>query len=180
VRAMSSITKTIQKFEPFVLGYCKCGCGEQIKINNPKKKKLIFFVNHHNSKGENHPMWNGGKRKDGYGYVLIWKPDHYFASVLGYVKEHRLVYEKHHKCCLLKWGHIHHINGVKDDNRIENIVLLSNAQHRKLHGKIDMSGRYCLLCNSTKTFFKKDKQYFVWYKFQGGFICANCYNKSRL
>ena len=177
---MSNIIRSIKRFEPFVLGFCKCGCGIEIKINNKRKNKLVFFINHHNSKGSNHPMWNGGKRKDGYGYILVWKPNHHHASMLGYVKEHRLVYEEYYKCCLLKWGHIHHINEIKDDNRIENLILLSNSQHRKLHGKIDMTDRICLLCKSTKTFFKINKKYFVWYKFQHGFVCANCYNKNRV
>ena len=55
-------------------------------------------------KGSNNPNWKGGRKIDSNGYVLIWKPDHPFADVKGYVLEHRLVVEEHLKCILLPLG----------------------------------------------------------------------------
>ena len=36
-------------------------------------------------------------------------------------KLHRLIYENHHKCCLLSNADIHHIDGDKLNNSIENL-----------------------------------------------------------
>jgi len=77
--------------------------------------------------GEKHPNWKGGRRKVR-GYVLILIPDHQRANK-GYVFEHIVVWEKAHGKPVPKNHHIHHLNGVRDDNRPENLVVVSKFKH---------------------------------------------------
>jgi hypothetical protein len=47
--------------------------------------------------------------------------------------EHRLVLERALGRLLGADEHVHHINGVKDDNRPENLVALTKSAHHRLH-----------------------------------------------
>jgi hypothetical protein len=79
--------------------------------------------------------WQGGRTIDKDGYVCIYSPNHPFARG-KYVREHRLVMEKHIGRYLLPSERVHHINGIKTDNRLCNLKLLtSESEHQKLHYK---------------------------------------------
>ena len=84
-------------------------------------------------KGNKSHFWKGGKTKSSGGYTLIYKPSHHSCKKNKYVAEHRLVMEKFLKRPLTKIEHIHHKNGIKSDNRIENLELLTISQHAKKH-----------------------------------------------
>lgn len=77
--------------------------------------------------------WKGGRYKDGYGYItLTISPDDTFypmANKAHNIPEHRYVMAKHLNRCLLRSEAVHHINGIKDDNRIENLQLVSPSDH---------------------------------------------------
>lgn len=81
--------------------------------------------------GESHPMWNDGKQINN-GYIEIKCENHPFATRHGYVREHRLVMEKHLNRFLRSEEVVHHKNGIKDDNRVDNLELFTNhSEHMK-------------------------------------------------
>ena len=87
--------------------------------------------------GNKHPNWKGGKFIGPGGYIFIHMPNHPSCNNHRYVREHRLVIEKHLGRFLKPKEIVHHINGIKTDNRIENIRLLSNiSEHRKIHCRL--------------------------------------------
>lgn len=90
--------------------------------------------------GSKHPGWKGGRHRENRdGYIRVYAPDHPNAvratnGVGGYVLEHRLVMEKHLGRLLHKDEDVNHINGVKDDNRVENLRVVSHYAHYEEHG----------------------------------------------
>lgn len=85
-------------------------------------------------RGEKHYNYKG-KINHNLGYILIKKPDHIYADKThGYVLEHRLVMEKRVGRTLNPTEDVHHINEIKNDNRIENLHLFkSRSAHSYYH-----------------------------------------------
>ena len=79
------------------------------------------------NRGANAPNWKGGRFVDDFGYVQIRMPDHprvkAFFGESGYMREHVVVMEQHLGRYLRKDESVHHINGQRADNRIENLQL---------------------------------------------------------
>lgn len=99
------------------------------KIMSEEAKRKIS-ISHLGSKN---PMWKGGKAKL-YGYIFIKQPFHPNCNKQKYVKRAILVMEKYLNRFLKFDEIVHHINGIKNDDRIENLKLFkSNSEHIKFH-----------------------------------------------
>lgn len=108
-------------------------------------------------------------------YLYAKVPGHPFATKNGYVLYHRVLMENKIARILNKYEIVHHKNGNKKDNRIENLEILSRSDHAKLHG---LKGRKFvrLKCPSCGNIFVREKR--------NSFFCKGskftaCSNKCR-
>lgn len=145
-------TEGIFKGYGITCGSYKC-LHEQFKIKdgrgwrkgeeNVAKRPEVRNILREQKLGSKNPRWKTGKilvysnsKKDRSNpYIKVKCLDHPLKDALGYVHEHRLVMEKHLGRYLTKEEIVHHINGIKIDNRIENLRIMSNSEHTRLHRK---------------------------------------------
>lgn len=128
--------------------FCKF-CGETFNrgrlisgrlgaIEDYKKRKFCFhrcYTRWHF--GENHSYWKGGFKQRPDGYIRDGRTDKYI---------HRKVIENSIGRNLYKSEVVHHLNGDPSDNRLENLSIMMNTDHGKLHNalrKRDAQGRWC-------------------------------------
>lgn len=88
------------------------------KISNNRKSKLV---------GENNPMWKRGWYINSHGYKVIR------VSTNKYRLEHRVIMEKHLDRSLTASDIVHHIDGNKLNNTIDNLELTDRKSHGRLH-----------------------------------------------
>ena len=103
------------------------------KMGLRKTAEIQFLNKSEARRGEKSAHWNGGTRTTRAGYRQIHCPEHPRADSSGYVMEHILVWEQSTgvpvplNCC------IHHLNGKKADNRIQNLCMMQHSAHTVFH-----------------------------------------------
>src|SRR5690606_17642772 len=118
-----------------------------LKDNRYQKRS---FISGHQSRGNNNPMkgkvrtrelntnWKGGRCKDKNGYIKIRNPYKKYDDKKE-IFDHRAIYQYYlsilfDEVIIIPNGYeIHHINEIKDDNRLINLTCLSHREHRQLH-----------------------------------------------
>lgn len=129
--------------KPVETRLCECGCGELVSGKN-SRGQLIRFRPGHQSRRASHPLpprlvgsesprWKqpGTTRqvasRDGLSYVQVKCEDGKWRY------QHRVLMEAHLGRKLERYEHVHHVNGDTADNRIENLQVLRDTEHSKLH-----------------------------------------------
>lgn len=102
----------------YSVNYCSRTCGNRVTAEGLKITRS----------GPGNAAWNGGRQRTNAGYVYVWKPDHPKATKKGCVLEHRLVMEQILGRYLLPFENVHHKNGIRDDNRPNNLELWVKSQ----------------------------------------------------
>jgi hypothetical protein len=85
--------------------------------------------------GPNSNRWKGGEVPHDRGYVLLRRPWHPNTNASGYVLAHRFIMAQFLGRPLLNSEQVHHKNGVKTDNRLENLELMTVSEHSRLHNR---------------------------------------------
>jgi hypothetical protein len=178
----------LQSFDPFLLGYCNCGCDKNLKtIKNSQGKPSRFikghWINTKHIQGKSKPYF-----KTRNNIIFVYAPNHPNKDVNNHVLKHRLIYEHYlsilmdEEIYLSKYYDVRHLNGDHSDNRLINLELISHSENRRNHMIKDMSKRFCRVCGKNKTCRQKNKSYFLWYgNEKEGWLCNNCYtNRLRL
>lgn len=101
--------------------FCGSCMAKRNQVRNTKGLRITTGAKNFN--------WKGGRAKGKDGYMLHLLPDHPSADSKGYVSEHRFVMEQKIGRYLTPKEHVHHINGIRSDNRVENLELISPSNH---------------------------------------------------
>lgn len=118
----------------YMLWLCVCDCGVKKAIRGSSLRndhtkscgclqKEVARQRAIEMAGNKSPSWKGGRLKHSGGYTKVMHKGHSRADNKGYVLEHVLVWEEANGHSLPKGATLHHINGIRNDNRIENLEV---------------------------------------------------------
>jgi hypothetical protein len=97
-----------------------CQCGNLKHKTAKICRNCMYEINNEKAQGNKH--------KTKQGYISVFNSNHPYSTKQGYIMEHRLVMETYLGRYLTKDETVHHLNGIKDDNRIENLELWIKPQ----------------------------------------------------
>lgn len=85
------------------------------------------------------------------GYIYVYMPEHPCCkNKQGYYPEHRIIMEKQLGRYLDAHETPHHINHIRNDNRPENLALMTDKKHKQLHANEQPSTKQCRICGRVK------------------------------
>ena len=116
----------------------KFPCYVKDRTHNFCCRKCKHTYDSKNLNGKNNPSWKGGRIKVIGGYIRVSAPKHPNCDSMGYVLEHRLLIEKKIGRYLTSKEIIHHINGNTSDNKIENLQIVTRAEHNRIHKELNL------------------------------------------
>ena len=170
---------------------CQCGCGGLVRVTDRNGKPK------HVKRGHGFHVWIGGR----YFVLGSWRlrlPESFRNSERQqqpYVLEHIYFFEQYHKCCLLKWGNVIHIDKNRNNNMPWNLKGVVQSKYLKAqmtgnkwaYGKHhDFSWRTCHFCYSkvTKTMYPNSHNHvktpcLIWYHLPSdkeNWYCFDCYH----
>lgn len=105
------------------------------KISKAHKGKIVTQETRNKMSESKRLNKEGHKKQRSDGYISVYYPTHPKATKGGYIFEHHLVMENHIGRFLNDNEVVHHINHIRNDNRIENLRLMTFKDHAALHMK---------------------------------------------
>ena len=153
-------------------------CKEEYKTRDEKSLYCSRQCFHLSRKGTRNPK-RLGLFETSEGYLLRYSPNHPNAQSNGYVLDHRLVVESSIGRLLLNTEIVHHINGDPSDNSIDNLSVMSQSKHARLHQlRLSASharkrGRWALEHDSCSACGASDRPHY------GCGLCGPCYYRKR-
>jgi hypothetical protein len=125
----------------------ECGKSRWVPIERPNQLCNFCFCKNHSQPiachskhpnqakkqtGPGNHQWKGGTYLQSNGYIYELATNSPYINMSnkdGYILQHRLrMAEKLHRGLSIQ-EKVHHINGIKTDNRVENLELISQADH---------------------------------------------------
>lgn len=132
VRVIREVPKKEGRTDRRYVYRCDCGTEREAAAYNIRRTRSCGCANaerlrkQNSGGGSKHPAWKGGRSQKKSGYVTVYVGNR-GDGASPHKYEHHLVMEQHLGRELFPDETVHHKNGIRNDNRIENLQLKAGA-----------------------------------------------------